>query len=333
MRTPAGPGRRNLVVSFKARPEQKAFLAGALADAAEIGFLQDVPEGEREKVLGGAEVILSWNIGREIAPLRVGVLRRTALLQLVSAGADHVPFDELPPEVVVAANAGAFAEPMAEHVMAMSLALAKRLCVQNERLRHGEFDQLSPNRRLSGMTAGILGYGGIGRAAARLMRGFGMRIDAINTTGRSPEPVDFIGTLADLEHVLRESDLVLVSLPLTRATRGLIRTEQLRWMKPESILINVARAAVIDEADLYHHAQSHPGFLLGIDAWWTEPFGQGEFRMDHPFLELPNVLGSPHNSAVTADSLRAAALKAVENVRRFLRGEAIAGAVDRDDYL
>lgn len=324
---------RALVVTFKARPEQKALLTGALADAADIVFLADVPEGQREAVLGTAEVILSWNIAREIAPLRAAVLRRTALLQLVSAGADHVPFADLPSRVTVAANTGAFAEPMAEHVMAMSLALAKRLCVQNEKLRRGEFDQLSPNRRLSGMTAGILGYGGIGRAAARLMRAFGMRIFAINTTGRSTEPADFVGTLSDLEHVLRESDLVLVSLPLTKATRSLITGEQLDWMKRDSILINVARAAVIDEVDLYRHARSHPGFLLGIDAWWTEPFGQGKFRMDHPFLDLPNVLGSPHNSAMTADSLRAAALRAVENVRRHLRGDGLFGIVRREDYL
>ncbi len=326
------PG-RSLVVTFKARPEQRAFLAGALADAADIVFLQDVPEGERQKVLGDAEVILSWNIAREIAPFRAAVLRRATLMQLVSAGADHIPFADLPPQVTVAANTGAYAEPMAEHVMAMSLALAKRLCVQNEKLRRGEFDQLSPNRRLAGMTAGILGYGGIGRAAARLMRAFGMRIYAINTSGRSYEPADFVGTLADLEPVLRESDLVLVSLPLTKATRGLITSEQLGWMKPESILINVARAAVIDEEALYLHARSHPGFLLGIDAWWVEPFAQGAFRMEHPFLELPNVLGSPHNSAVTADSLRTGALRAAENVRRYLRGEDIAGIVRRDDYL
>jgi phosphoglycerate dehydrogenase-like enzyme len=323
----------NIVVTFKARPEQRAFLTEALADAAEVTFLQDVPDPEREEVLGNAEVLLSWNIAREIAPLGAAVLRRTALLQLVSAGADHVPFADLPPQVAVAANTGAFAEPMAEHVMALSLALAKRLCVQNEKLRRGEFDQLSPNRRLSGMTAGILGYGAIGQAAAHLMRAFGMRIYAINTTGQSPEPADFIGTLTGLEHVLRESDLVLISLPLTKATRGLIRKEQLGWMKPESILINVARAAVIDEEDLYLHARSHPGFLLGIDAWWTEPFGQGEFRMEHPFLELPSVLGSPHNSAVTADSLRAAALKAVENIRRHLKGQPVSGIVRREDYL
>src|SRR5215471_20248250 len=103
---------------------------------------------------------------------------------------------------------------MAEHIMAMTLALAKHLLVQQQKLKEGQFDQFTPNRLLSGMTAGILGFGGIGRAIARLMRAFGMRIYAINTSGTIPEPADFVGTLRDLERVLRESDVVVICLPL-----------------------------------------------------------------------------------------------------------------------
>jgi phosphoglycerate dehydrogenase-like enzyme len=153
---------------------------------------------------------------------------------------------------------------MAEHVMAMMLALAKRLLPAHQKLRNGEFDQFTPNRILAGMTAGILGFGGIGRATAKLMRAFGMHIYAINSSGTSPEPTDFMGTLQDLEHVLRESDLVVISLPLTKATRGLIGEEKLAWMKPDAILVNVARGAIIDEEALYHHVKSHPNFLVGI---------------------------------------------------------------------
>jgi phosphoglycerate dehydrogenase-like enzyme len=122
---------------------------------------------------------------------------------------------------------------MAEHVLAMTLALAKRLLVEQQKLRHGEFDQFTPNRLLTGMTAGILGFGGIGRATARLMRAFGMRIYTINTSGVSSEPIDFLGTLHDLEHVLRQNNVVVVALPLTKATRGLIGKNELAWMKPD----------------------------------------------------------------------------------------------------
>jgi phosphoglycerate dehydrogenase-like enzyme len=171
---------------------------------------------------------------------------------------------------------------MAEHVLAMRLALAKHLLVQQQKLRHGEFDQFTPNRLLTGMTAGILGFGGIGRAIARLMRAFGVRIYAINTSGVSSEPTDFLGTLHDLEHVLRQSDVVVVALPLTKATRGLIGKNELAWMKPDAILVNVARVAVLDEEALYTHAKSHPNFLVGIDAWWTEPSYTGRFARNIP---------------------------------------------------
>jgi len=131
-----------------------------------------------------------------------------------------MPFADLPAHMLVASNPDAYATPMAEHVLTMTLVLAKHLLVQQQKLRHGEFDQFTPNRLLTGMMAGILGFGGIGRATARLMRAFGMRIYAINTSGVSSEPTDFLGTLHDLEHVLRQSDVVVVALPLTKAMRG-----------------------------------------------------------------------------------------------------------------
>jgi phosphoglycerate dehydrogenase-like enzyme len=165
------------------------------------------------------------------------------------------------------------------------------------------------------------------------MRAFGMRIYAINTTGTSPEPTDFLGTLHDLERVLRQSDVVVISLPLTKATKGLIGKDELAWMKPDAILVNVARGAILDEEALYNHVKSHPTFLVGIDAWWTEPFLHGTFRMDYPFLDLPNVLGSPHNSAIVANVLVYAAQQAAENVKHFLRGEKVTGIARREDYL
>ena len=325
--------KQNIVVTFNAPPEEKALLLELLASEASLTFLGEIPPTQREQVLERANVLLAWNFPREIHPQDYPHLQQVSFIQLLSAGADHMPFADLPSHLLVASNPGAYAAPMAEHVLAMTLALAKRLFVEDQKLKQGEFDQFTPNRSLAGMTAGILGFGGIGQATARLMRAFGMRISAINTSGTSPEPVDFLGTLHDLERVLRESDVVVISLPLTKATRGLIGKKQLDWMKPDAILVNVARGAIIDEEALYTHVKSHPNFLVGIDAWWTEPFRQGTFRMEYPFLDLPNVLGSPHNSAIVANIQAHAAQQAAENVKHFLRGEKVTGIVRREDYL
>jgi len=328
--------KQNIVVTFTTSPEDKALFLETLGSEATLGsltFLNEISPAQHEQVLERAHILLSWNFPREIHPQDYPHLQQVRFIQLLSAGADHMPFADLPPHILVASNPGAYATPMAEHVLAMTLALAKRLLVENQKLRNGEFDQFTPNRLLAGMTAGILGFGGIGRATARLMRAFGMRIYAINSSGTSPEPADFLGTLRDLEHVLQESDVVVISLPLTKATRGLIGKEQLAWMKPDAILVNVARGAIIDEEALYSHVKSQPNFLVGIDAWWTEPFLHGTFRMEYPFLDLPNVLGSPHNSAVVPHVLVDAARQAAENVKRFLKGEKVTGIARREDYL
>ncbi|HET9973291.1 MAG TPA: 2-hydroxyacid dehydrogenase, partial [Streptosporangiaceae bacterium] len=230
-------------------------------------------------------------------------------------------------------NVGAYAEPMAEYVMAVTLALARRLPQRHADLARGEFRMWDRVLTLDGAVCAILGFGGIGQATARLMRAFGARIHAVNSSGRSREPAEFTGTLADLDRVLAAADVLVISLPLINATRGLIGARELGLMKPEAILVNLGRAAIVDERALYEHLRDHPGFCAGIDAWWQEPGRGAGFSTNFPFFELPNLLGSPHNSGVTDGALQVGARHAAENVRRFLAGEAVTGMARREDYL
>jgi phosphoglycerate dehydrogenase-like enzyme len=325
--------KHHIVIAHRVREERREFLKKITANMAKLSFLSDMPTGLREQTLVDAEVLVTWNLPKEVGPSELSLLNNVRLVQLLSAGADHVPYRDLPANITIASNVGAYAEPMAEHILAMILALSKNLVREHQNLGKGRFNQSSLNRRVRGIACGIIGFGGIGRAAARLMRGFGMRILALNTSGRTDEPVDFIGTLKDLRYVLSEADVVVISIPLTKATRGLIGKRELEWMKGDSMLINVARGGLIDEAALYHHLVSHADFKAGIDAWWIEPFTYGEFKTTFPFLTLPNVIGSPHNSAIVPGINEESTRQAMENVMRFLRGETILGIVKREDYI
>jgi phosphoglycerate dehydrogenase-like enzyme len=313
-------------------PMDKDGLAELFGDAARAEPVADLPEQERSRTLRAADVLLVWNWHKELRPAETETLR-ARFVQLLSAGADHLPFDQLPQDAVVASNAGAYAEPIAEHVLAMTLALLKRLPQHHAELAAGVWDQSSVNRSVEGAVCGILGFGGIGKATGRLIRALGARIHAINTSGRTDEPVEFVGTLDDLDVVLGAADVLVIALPLTRRTRGLIGARELRLMKPTAILVNVARGAIIDQAALYEHLRTHPEFSAGIDAWWVEPFAAGEFRVEDPFFELPNLLGSPHNSALVPGIMENATRRAAANIIRFLRGDAVTGVVRPENYV
>lgn len=325
--------KQHVVITFKASNEQKVLIQGILEDVATLSYYREVPAEEQKQLLGQADVIFSWIFPREVEAQYFPLLQKAKFIQLLSAGADYMPFQALPGQITVVSNPGAYAIPMAEHVVAMTLALAKRLSAEHEKMKQGKFDQFTNNRSIAGMTVGILGFGGIGKATAHLMRPFGTQIYAISQSGKSSEPADFLGTLKDLEKVLRASDVVVLSLPLTKETRGLIGKEQLEWMKPDSILVNVARGPIIDEEALYNHLKSHPNFYAGIDTWWEEPRGGQNFRTNYPFFDLPNVLGSPHNSSIIPDIIVSATRDAAKNIRPLLSGEQANGILRREDYI
>ena len=322
---------RLVVVSYPM--DYAALTAEELDGAADIAMLRQAGEADRPALLARADALICWSPSRE---LPAGALQDAATLrfiQLLSAGADGVDFRAVPERVTLAGNVGAYAAPMAEHVLAMTLALARRLPQRHAALAAGEWRQSEPLLTLNGAVCAILGFGGIGQATAALLRPFGARIHAVNSSGATSEPVEFAGTLADLDQVLAAADVLVICLPLTNATRGLIGARELALMKPHAIVINVARGPIIDEHALYRHLRDHPQFCAGIDAWWHEPRHGSGFRTDFPFFELPNLLGSPHNSAVVPGVLENAARKAAQNVRRYLRGEPVTGLMRREDYL
>jgi phosphoglycerate dehydrogenase-like enzyme len=320
-----------LVITFALDARGRAIVGDALDGAAAV-YLTDLDESTRADMLRGAGALLARNT-EELRPSEFPLIAGARLLQFIFAGVDFIPLRELPATLPIAVNGGASAEPMAEHILAMALAAAKRLLIEHRSLAQGEFNQFVPNRMLAGGICGILGFSGVGIATARLMRGIGMTIHAINRRGATTEPVEWIATPDKLDALLAAADILVVSLPLTRVTQALIGARELALMKDDAILVNVARGEIIDEAALYAHLTANPGFTACIDAWWVEPIRHGRFRMDHPFLALSNAIGSPHNSAAVRDWRDVSLRRAVVNCRRALSGETPLHLIGQDERL
>ena len=312
--------RPRLLVTLEADARSRAVIEQVAGAAASVVYLADLALPDRASAIATADVVLGRNTAKELRAGEMEEMRRARLLQFVTAGVDYIPLKHLPAGVAVASNGGAYSEPMAEHALAVTLAALKRLFIEHAKLQRREFDQFRLNRMLAGATVGIVGFGGIGVATARLMRAVGARVHAINRRGLSDEPVDWIGTTDDLDKMLAVADVIVLSVPLTPATNGLIGARELGLMKPEAVLVNLARGEVVDEAALFAHLKAQPVFTACIDAWWIEPVRHGRFEMGHDFTSLPNVIASPHNSASAAGWREIALTRAVENARLALTG-------------
>lgn len=324
----------NIVVTFEADESQRNMFRKTFPSH-ELAFLTDYGGAqEKESVLKTANIMISWNPTNELRGMDPRSLRNIRFIQLISAGYDHLNFEMFPETCAIAANQGAYALPMAEHVLAMILSRAKKLRKYHNLLTEGRFEQRNgTTKRVTGSTLGIIGFGSIGKETVRLMRPFNVKVLALNTTGRTDEHVDFCGTLKDLGRVLTDSEFIVVSIPLTKETEGLIGNKELAKMKSDAVLVNVARGAIVREKDLYEHLKTHPDFSACIDAWWVEPFRHGKFSVNYPFFELPNLLGSPHNSAIVDGIMLEGATRAAENASRFLNRERVAGVISRPQTI
>jgi len=315
--------------------ESRTRVKSVFDGVADVRFLEDRKEPGRVETLKSADVLMSFSFNREVDKEEYKLLNGLELLQTISTGVDYLPFSEIPENVTIACNAGGWAYQIAEHSVAMIMALYRRFVPQHNKLAKGVFDRGGYKlRNLRGSRFCAVGYGGIGRYTASMLKPFEVKIAALNTSGKTDDDIEFIGTLNDLDAVLEKSDIVLLSIPLTKDTEGLFGKERLERMKPDACLINVARAPLVDEKALYDHLKANPDFLAGVDVWWEEPtWSESRFHIDYPFFELPNFLGSPHNSNYVEDSFVDAAVAASANVRAFLEGKKPGGLIRREDYI
>jgi len=222
---------------------------------------------------------------------------------------------------------GVFRWPLADWVAAVMLHFALDLGRVIRQQQQGVWQPFI-STSLKGRTLGIVGYGEIGSAAAARARVFGMRVAALRRRRELYEGdtlVDEFFESASLKHLLAISDYVLVALPLTSETRGMLGEAEIASMKSSSVLINVGRGPVIDEPALVRALQS--GALRGaaLDVFTVEPVPAG-----HLFWTMPNVLLSPHTADRVEGFLIPAVESFMENSKRFMAGLPLSNIVDKE---
>ncbi|MDQ3893113.1 MAG: C-terminal binding protein [Actinomycetota bacterium] len=206
-------------------------------------------------------------------------------------------------------------DDVSDHALALLLACARKIALADRAVRRGEwphYARLAPLRRLQGQTLGFLGYGRIARALARKARPLGLRLIAHDP---------YVGE-ADVELVARDelfarADIVSIHVPLSDETRGTVGKREFRLMKPNSVVINTSRGAVVEEQALAKALSDGVLAAAGIDVFETQPLPS-----DHPLRGCETAVFTPHSAAHTEESLAEVRKRPLADALRVLRGEA-----------
>jgi len=248
-------------------------------------------------------------------------MKNLKAVQTISAGVDVLDFESLPSDVQVYSNAGAFTESVAEHAWGMMLGVAKGVHLRNQR---------TPPRSFRGKALLVLGCGAIGSEVARLSKSLGMRTIGLSRSFKSPDLFDEKDRLSRLPEKIAEADAILLALPLTQKTRGIITYEVLANAREAAILVNVGRGELVDRAGLLRWLRERPESRYATDVFW---FNDGKESFATGAWDLPNFAGTLHISGVpVGEDLKGAKVAAAKNVREFLETGSANNLVDRNEY-
>jgi phosphoglycerate dehydrogenase-like enzyme len=276
-------------------------------------------------------------VGFRLSPEAFRGARKLKWIQVTAASVSQILFPELRRSRVVVTNAsGVHSSTMAEHVIGMLVALARRFpsafrYQKKRRWAQQEIWDEPPHlRELAGQTLVLVGFGRIGRAVARRARAFGMRIVAVTRSGRGDRRLARRGGQAErilpvrqLDRILPEADFVVLAAPATPETHHLIGAGQLRRMKRTAYLVNVARGSLVDEAALGRALKRRRIAGAALDVTEHEPLAPTS-----PLWKLENVFLTPHLSAASEALWERMADLVLENLERWFRGRALVNRVD-----
>ncbi|MBI3637857.1 MAG: D-2-hydroxyacid dehydrogenase [Candidatus Rokubacteria bacterium] len=272
---------------------------------------------EAAALIRDAEILFTWRFPREL----YGDARRLRWAHAMAAGVDWLLVPELPAGVTVTRTEGVYGPWMAEYVVGWCAWVAQGMEGYRVAQRAHRWSAGLP-APLHGRTMCIVGLGDIGRAIARAARALGMRVTGVSRSGRAVPRVDRVWRLRDLRRALADADFVVVVVPLTAETRGLIGEAELHALRPTAWLVNVARGAVVDERALTRALDERRLAGAVLDVFDTEPLPPA-----HPFWPRENVVVTPHIAGPDYPDELTAVFN--ENLTRYLAGGRLRHVVDR----
>ncbi len=258
-------------------------------------------------------------------PFTRRVLESTPTLKIIAkhgAGIDSVDLEAATERRIAVVNTGgANADPVAEYAIGVMLNLARELPRLERELRAGKWEKGTyMGREFRGRRLGIVGFGQIGRRVATMAAALGAHVVAYARTPRPP--VEGVQWETDFDRLLSTVDILSLHCPLNEHTRGLLGRRELALMKPDAILINTSRGPVVDEAALIEALTTGKLAAAGLDVFAEEPPDPG-----NPLLKLPNVIVTPHVSAMTQEALTRMGTSAATQILNLLGR----GAVEREN--
>lgn len=303
-----------------------------LRDACEIRQWEDElppPPDALDELLKGVDGVLSLVTDR----IDGDVLDRHPSVKVISnfaVGYDNVDVDAATARGVAVCNTpGVLTDATAELAFSLLLATARRIPEAVEYVKDGKWKTWGPllllGANVTGATIGIVGFGRIGQAVAKMASGFGMTILAHD---RSPETKDTHGLdvrFIDMDTLLAEADFVTLHVAYSTGTHHLIDADALRKMKPTAILINSARGPVVDSDALVAALENGEILAAGLDVTDPEPL-----PADHPLVAMPNCVVLPHIGSATVQSRDAMATLAARNLVAALQGREPEAIVNPD---
>ena len=303
---------RNFTNFDRAAVDRLCAAGHEIVDLSGHDFTIATPESEMIAALSDAQAAVCG-----LEPITENVLAHCPKLKLVSRrsiGYDSIDLDACRAHgVAVARLTGMVEGAVAEHVMAYILYFARRIDIQNASMQRGEWVRvMTPGAK--GRTLGLVGFGGIGKEIARRATAFGMNVIY---TCRHPNPAwegEFGVAYRGMDDLLAESDYISLNVPLTDQTRGMFSMPQFEKMKPNAVLINIARGGVVDVPALRRALDDGQIGGAAIDVYESEPC------VDSPLVGCDKAVLTPHTAPFTHENFIAMNNRAAQNVLDFFAG-------------